>query len=285
MTISAQVHAKLRNLVESGGLPASQCGQAFRKYVSPLLDTDVLSWKRSGAGSRLVVNDADALRDFLRHRFPETNLPQDAGSRVVGVGRFRDTKTVRNDSSEIIALRVWRNDALLKNGKPVGAAKATATHGMFSFPLTHNCSYELRGQCALVENPAVFAAFEKLHLNVGAVIYGHGRISNRMIDWLAHTPDADFCLFHLPDYDPVGLSEFQRLRSRLCKRVILHLPSDLDKRFARFSKRKLLANRSSQATLAKLRTLDIPEIRRVVELIDRNNAGLEQEALLLGPLT
>lgn len=284
MTLSAQIRAKLRNLVENGGLPASQCGQSFRKFLSPLLDTEVLSWKRSGAGSRLVVNNAHALRDFLRQHFPETNLPQDAGSRVVGVGRFRDTKATRNDTSEIISLRVWRDDALLKNCKTVGATTATAAHGMFSFPMARECPYELRGQCALVENPAVFAAFEKLHLNVGAVIYGHGRISNRMIDWLARTTDADFGLLHLPDYDPVGLSEFQRLRSRLGERVVLHLPADLEKRFARFSKRKLLAKRSSQAMLAKLRKLDSPEIRRIVELIDRHNAGLEQEALLLGPL-
>jgi hypothetical protein len=265
MTLSAQVHAKLRNLAESGGLPGSQCGQAFRKYLSPLLDTEVLSWKRSGAGSRLVVNNADALRDFLRHRFPEMNLSQDAGSRVKGVGRFRDTKAVRNDSSEIIALRVWRNDAILKNGKPVGAKSATAAHGMFSFPLSRDRHYELRGQWALVENPAVFATFEKLHLSVGAVIYGHGRISNRAIDWLARMTDAEFGLLHLPDYDPV------------------HLPTDLENLFAQFSKRKLLMNRSSQAVLARLRKSDFPEVRRVVELMDRHNAGLEQEALLIGP--
>ena len=243
----------------------------------------MLSWKRSGAGARLVVNNAEALRNFLHQQFPETDLPQDAGSRVEGVGRFRDTKAVRNDSSEIIALRVWRDEALLKNGKTVGATNTTAEHGMFSFPLTHHCPYELHGQCALVENPAVFAAFEKLHLNVGAVIYGHGRISNRTIDWMARTTDAEFGLLHLPDYDPVGLSEFQRLRSRLGERVVLHLPADLEDLFVRFSKRKLLANRSSQAILARLRKSDSPGVRRVVDLMDRHNAGLEQEALLLRP--
>lgn len=283
MTFSAHAYAKLRNLVESRGLPASQCGQSFRKFLSPLLDAEVLSWKRSGAGSRLVVNNADALREFLRQRFPDTNLPPDASSRVVGVGRFRDTKALRNDSSEIIALRVWRDDALLKNGEPVGATNTTAKHGMFSFPLVHDCPYELRGKWSLVENPAVFAVFEKLQLNVGAVIYGHGRISNRTIDWMARTTDGEFGLLHLPDYDPVGLSEFQRLRSRLGNRVALYMPADLENLFVRFSKRKLLANRSSQATLARLRKSDSPEVRRVVDLIDRHNAGLEQEALLLGP--
>jgi hypothetical protein len=100
---------------------------------------------------------------------------------------------------------------------------------------------------------------------------------------MARTTDAEFGLLHLPDYDPVGLSEFQRLRSRLGQRVALYLPPDLENLFAQFSKRKLLANRSSQAILARIRKSDSPEIRRVVDLMDRHNAGLEQEALLLGP--
>lgn len=39
--------------------------------------------------------------------------------------------------------------------------------------------------CALVENPALFAVAEQLNLDVGLIIYGHGRISNRLlIGWL-----------------------------------------------------------------------------------------------------
>ena len=164
--------------------------------------------------------------------------------------------------------------------KPVGAAAATAAHGVFSFLLAKDCPYELRGQCALVESPAVFMAAEQLNLNVGLMIYGHGRVSNREIDWLARSTDSDFSLLHLPDYDPVGLSEFQRLYSRFGERVALHLPADLEARFAKFSNPELLKKGNSQAMLAQLRRSNLPEVRRVVELIDRYNAGLEQEALL-----
>ena len=101
-----------------------------------------------------------------------------------------------------------------------------------------------------------------------------------MIGWLAHSTDSGFSLLHLPDYDPVGLSEFQRLHSRLGKRVALHLPADLETRFAKFSNQELLNKGNSQAMLAKLRQTDLPPIRHVVALMDRYNAGLEQEALL-----
>lgn len=276
-----RARAKLQALLNKGALPASQCGPSFRKYISALLDTEVLVWKRIGGGSRLVVSDQVALQAYVRERFPDPALPEKPGSRVMGVAHFRDTKALRNDSAEIVSLRVWRDEALLKNGEPAGARAATAAHGMFSFPLSDECHYELQGKCALVENPAIFGAFEKLHLNVDAVIYGHGRVSNRTIDWLANAAGKNLRLLHLPDYDPVGLSEFQRLHSKLGDCVTLHLPSDLEQRFSRFSKRMLLGNRNSQAMLARLRKSELAEIRRVVGLIDRHAAGLEQEALLI----
>jgi Protein of unknown function C-terminus (DUF2399) len=166
-------------------------------------------------GRRLVVNNADALRGFYRQHFPEANLPMGAGSRVTSVSRFRDTKAMANSENEILSIRARRNDALLKDGKPVDAATITTALGVFSFLLAKDCAYELRGSYALVENPAVFAVAEQLNLDVSLIIYGHGRKSNRAIDWLARMTDSSFSLLHRPDYDPVGLSEFQRLYARL----------------------------------------------------------------------
>ena len=276
-----QTEAKLRKLVGSGALPASQCGKAFLNLLEPLLHGGVLELKPSGGGQQLVVRNAAAVRDFCQQHFPEAELPANAGSRVESLARFRDTKAMANRENEIISFRVWQDDALLKGGKPIGASSATTAHGVFSFLLTQDCPYKLGGACALVENPAVFMVGEQLNLDVGLMIYGHGRISNRAIDWLASSTAAGFSLLHLPDYDPVGLSEFQRLHARLGERVNLFLPADLEARFAQFSSRKLLEKGNNQAMLAQLRRSDISSIRHVVELIDRYNAGLEQEALLI----
>jgi hypothetical protein len=281
MKLKAQAQIRLRGLIESGTLPASRCGRAFLKLIAPLLDSGVIEKRRRGAGMRIVVNNAAALREFCRQRFPEAVLPPDAGSRLVSLSRFRDTKAMPNTENEIISLRVWRDDAMLKDGEPVGGVAADTAHGVFSFLFSVDCPYELCGSCALVESPAVFEVAEQLSLGVGAMVYGHGRISKRVVDWLARMPDSSFRLLHLPDYDPVGLSEFQRLHARLGKRVELHLPDDLGARFKEFSKPELLEKGNSRAMLAKLRRSDLPAIRRVVGLIDLHNAGLEQEALLV----
>jgi hypothetical protein len=281
MNPQAQIQKRLHQLMAQESLAASQCGRAFLSLVEPLLQGGVLELQPSGAGQILSVKNAAALRDFCRQRFPEAAWPADSGGRVESVARFRDTKALASRENEIISLRSWREDALWREDRPAGAAAATAAHGVFSFLLAPDSPYELRGAVALVENPAVFLAAEQLKPGVDLVIYGQGRISHRVLDWLTRSKAPGFHLLHLPDYDPVGLSEFQRLHAHLGDRVSLHLPADLEARFAQYSNRELLKKGNSQALLAQLRQSTLPAIRRVVELMDRHNAGLEQEALLI----
>lgn len=281
MTDWENIAAQITSLLEEGTIAKSRCGGGLLRVLRPLVEAGVIVEERTGPGRRLVVQDAGALREFSQRQFPDAPVTADMGSRAVGVARFRDSKTFASDTPEIVVLRAWREDALLKEGQAIEAALATATHGAFSFLLKSGADYSLRGLCALVENPAVFGQFERLRLPVGLVIYGHGRASNRLIAWLAGKHAPEFSLLHLPDYDPVGLDEFERLRARLGPRVCLHVPNDVEQRFAQFSKPSLLDSSRCRAILAGLRRTGPPEVQRVLDLINRHNAGLEQEALFL----
>ena len=238
MTAEENILAQLQHLNEHGAIPKSACSGSLLKFVRPLLDAEVLVEERSGGGRRLAVRDAAALRDFCQHKFPNVLVSTGASTRVSGVARFRDSVFVSN-TPEMVAVRAWHEDALLLNDQPTGAAAATAQHGVFSFLLNPGLDYSATRPRALVENPAVFIGFERLGLPVGLVIYGQGRASNRLLEWLAGITSPDFTLLHLPDYDPVGLSEFERLHGRLGQRARLHLPIDLDQRFALHSNRNL----------------------------------------------
>jgi hypothetical protein len=201
---------------------------------------------------------------------------------VSGVGRFRDSKSLPGDTPQIVCVRAFVKDLLLCDGRPAGALEATQKHGLFSFLLRDAPKYTFEGSCAIVENPAVFARFEMLRLVVPLVIYGGGRVSNRLIEWLDGAFDPDYEMFHLPDYDPVGMSEYQRLSVKLGGKIQLHVPPDLEERFERYSNPELLANPRSQAILAALRDSNTSiQASYPLMLIDRFNAGLEQEALLL----
>lgn len=281
MIAQENILVQLERLIEHGTMPKSECSKSLLKFVRPLLDAEVLVEERSGGGRRLAVRDAAALRDFFQHKFPNEPVTAGVSTRVSGVARFRDSKAFASNTPEIVVVRAWREDALLLNDQPARAAAATAKHGTFSFLLNHGSDYSLRGPCALVENLAVFTDFERLGLPVGLVIYGQGRASNRLIEWLAGMTSQDFTLLHLPDYDPVGLNEFERLRGRLGERVRLYLPADIHQRFALHSNRNLLDKPNSRAILANLRRTSSGDIRQVLALIDHHNAGLEQEALLV----
>ena len=275
---------QLTRLLETGTLARSACSREFLATLAPLLDSDVIIEDRAGAGRRLVVRDPHALRDFIQHHFPNAPVPAGTSSRVAGVSRFRDTKAVVSDLPEIVTIRAWNDDAMHSAGQPIAIAEATRLHGVFAFLLQGTACYTLHGPCALVENPAVFTQFEHLGLPPHLAVYGHGRSSNRLLDWLAAQTAPDFQLLHLPDYDPVELDEFTRLRERLGARVQLHLPKNLADLFKHHANGELLQKPSTQSLLAKLRKSQIAEVRAVLALIEKYNAGLEQEALMIDAL-
>ncbi len=91
-------------------------------------------------------------------------------------------------------------------------------------------------------------------------------------------------MLHLTDYDPVGLSDYLRLREALAGHVDLFVPSNLEERFAVFGNRKLIAEKPrNRALLEQVIGSAWPceQSRRVFELIKETGSGLEQECLLL----
>lgn len=262
-------------------LARAEQGREFLADLAPVLDSGVVTEERSGAGRQLVVRDAAAFQDFIRHNSPDVTIAESALSRLSGVARFRNTKAVASDIPEIATVRSWHDAALCCIGVPVAAAAATRAHGVFSLLLTDSYRPSLHGPCALVENPAVFTQFEHQQLPSRLALYGRGRASNRLIDWLASQSARDFQLLHLPDDDPAGLDEFTRLQERPSPRVRLHLPDNLAELFARHSNRELLQKPSSQYLLPKLRRNPSEEVRAVLALIEKHNAGLEHEALFI----
>ena len=281
MTGNEKIREQLAALLEQGSLPKSTCSGSLLKFLKPLLDSGVVAEERSGAGRRLVVHNAGAVQIFCKTRFPETAISTETPSRIAGVALFSDSKTHPNDVPEIVCVRCFAPGTLRRDGQKVEAASATEENGVFAFVLQESETWSVHGVCALVENPAVFLALESLELKVELAIHGRGRSSNQLLNWLATQTDEQFQLWHLPDYDPTGLDEFERVRARLGPRAQLYLPAQLPDLFRRFSKRDLLANPHAQTLLAKLRSSDSAEVRRVVALIDLHNAGLEHEALLI----
>lgn len=282
MSALPQHRQTLQLLRDQGFLPKSRCGVAFLQWLAPLISGGVVSWQRFGAGRRLVVARADVLAKFFEQNFPHYPAePPSASPRVAGVALYRDSKSLNVPGIQTVTIRGWQNGVLKRGGEVVDIVTATQRHGTFSFTLGAGADYTLDGEIGLIENPAFFDAFESTAVVLPMIVGVHGRISERFLDWLAAQTATKFRVIHFGDYDPVGLDEFRRLTTRLPGRASLYLPSGLEDLFRRYSKRDLLGGRRSQQLLARLRTFANPEVASVVKLIDRYNAGLEQEALLI----
>ncbi len=283
MNSSARHHAVLHRLALEGSVAESSCGPSLRKVLGPLLRGGILARQKSGAGQRIAVINQSRFVAFLAREFPhEQAAVSKMPVRVQGVARFRDTKTVRGASDEIVCVRGWHDGALLRNGDPVAVAQPTRDHGVFAFLLMGNSAYQLRGAVATVENPTLFAHFDRLHAGFDLVLYTSGRLSRRLIAWLALQAASGLKLVHFGDYDPAGLDDYRRLRTACGEAVTLHCPEGLPRLFRTYGNSRLLDGANTQALLKRLRTSQDPTITSIVTLIDESNAGLEQEALLLG---
>ncbi|MEO6184518.1 MAG: hypothetical protein ABIP71_15735 [Verrucomicrobiota bacterium] len=278
--MKSDIEKRLQTLLNNGSMAFSSCSAELLDFVAPLIAGGVLCRKRSGGGQRLIIENAEALSHFIAQQFPHAAGEfGETWSRIESLARFRDTKTLPNNVPEIVCARGWNCDVLKRDGKILPVANATQEFGVFAFLLNEPQRYEIHGRCALIENPAVFAAFERLGLNAEIALFARGRCSNRFLDWIVS--QAAVQILHLPDYDPVGLSEHERLRKRLGEKVKLYLPPNIAELFERYANKKLLRNPVAQSALLSLRNNCGNQVAEALALIDRHNGGLEQEALLI----
>lgn len=279
--IQPKHHGLCCRLLQDGMLPKSVCSQALIRALSPLFDTDVVRWNKAGGGQRLVVaNQTGYERWFFQH-FPKVELSDMYSSQVKAVAQFRNAKALPSNLPEIVCLRSTHDGVLLRDGTVVETTQATKQHGLFAFTLTDHTQFSLRGKCALIENLAVFHSFEKLGLEPTLAIWTGGVSSRRFINWLAGSIPNDLRVSHLPDYDPVGLSEFLRHHEQLGDVVTLFLPKELPILFRQHCNTSLLMDEKNQRTLMQLRKSQHPAVQQVVALMDEFNGGLEHEAIFL----
>jgi len=233
----------------------------------------------------IEVKDAIALQSFRQQRFPHgDSLPVTDESvplppRSAAVGLHRDAKRARTTTGEPVLIRAIADSSASAGDDVVDLRELTALTGSACLVIENGSGWQLEGRIAVVENLEVFLHFEKLSLDTPVAIYAGGRLSGRVLDWLASPSMSQCAYLHCGDYDPVGLDEYLRLRNRLADRVALYSPDSLPGLFARYGKRDLL--RDSEAILARLRHTANDDVRAIVGLMDDTGCGLEQEALLL----
>ncbi len=269
---------RLRTLDAEGSLPASRLPAAMRRELRALFDARILEERRAGAGRRVVVADPPGFRRWIEDRLPHGLDPDLAGSpRSIAVAAWRDAKVAARTDAEPVLIRAFTAEARLElDGAVLDILSLSHEAGCASFVLSPARQPTLQGRIGVVENLEAFLHAERLGPPLDAALYASGRLSSRVLAWMGAQGAVRWV--HLGDYDPVGMSEYLRVSEACPGRATLWIPPELDALVARYGKPRLME--ASPGVWTRVRQSEDPAVRRVVSVLDRHAAGLEQEILL-----
>lgn len=272
----------LNDLINLGSIAASRLSSRLRQKCQPLLDGGVLQEEKSGAGRAISVVNKGALETFAKKQYPAGLFGEESfesSRRGQSIEQFRDSKKKSGLDFEFLVYR--QISGILRVGDSEHEGRM-GRHGLDALVLHDNrIEYpwpEFSGNVATVENPTVLLHFPWRYHNIGLAILASGRISTRMINWLASEPMSAITLTHFGDYDPVGLSEFVRLGAKLRSRVDLYIPDHIEDLFKLYGNPELLTK--SANLLQKLSKNPNSVVQRILELM-REFGGVEHESVFL----
>lgn len=237
-------------------------------------------------GKRLRVTNAEAFAKVVLASAPQglDALERILTSRAEAVEQFGDAKAVRAGNVQGVFVRAIKSNIVVRRigtAELVDVTALTRVAGGAALSLRDDLNWGFSGTIATVENEEPFWQHEIVLPEIDLAIYVRGRMSNRVLRWLASVPMASCQITHWGDYDPIGAMEYSRLRRACPGRVKLHVPDRLEELVIRYGKRCLVqADKQSQA-LCTLRSLeDDMTVKRLVMIFDQHGKGVEQEILL-----
>lgn len=276
----------LADLSSAGAVPASRVSTKAKERLTPLFAAEVLVETRAGAGRRIEVRNPETLAQFIARHYPAglfDDLAADEGldRRTRALSRHRDTKALGGLDFEVVEYRLAGAVPLLIGGAAVGRSGVCGDLGAFVLYDARPADREVgfAGVVATVENPTVFIRHDWAAAGVDLAIATYGRMSRRLIDWLASASMRDSVVVHYGDYDPVGLGEFCRLEASLGDRADLFIPAGIERLFSKYCDRELLSR--SAGLLPALQRSPHKGVQGLLRLMAEFGGALEHEALLI----
>ncbi len=283
----SQVQRRFLRALRDGldrGVPASAVPAACEGIVAALETCGAIERRPAGRGELLRVRSVEAFGLFVSERFPlGLEDPGDTPSdRVSGVRLFGDAKAALRGRCEGVFVRSTKSGTRLESeaGQLLPVAEWTSIGGVAALTLEESRHWRFSGTVAIVENAEPFWQFERELPEADLAVYAAGRLSERVVGWLASEGMRGCRLVHWGDYDPVGCMEFIRLRERCGDRVTTHLPRRVEDLLPKFGKAALLTDQIDILTALR-RLAAPPEVAALLDMFDRHRRGLEQEALLM----
>ncbi|CAG0986386.1 hypothetical protein PHYC_02047 [Phycisphaerales bacterium] len=265
------------------GVRKSEIPSGCSDLLRELQTCGATSERPSGRGSVFFVSNANAFELFVQDRYP-LGLDRDLGDvedRASGVQLFADAKAARRGRFEGVFARSTVLGATLNSDDgtiPVGQLTPLAGGAAVCFGDDRKWSF--RGVVAVIENAEAFWQHERVLPDVDLAVFASGRLSERVLSWLASNEMSDCHFVHWGDYDPFGCVEYLRLRERCPGRTRMYFPASVAELLPRHGKRRLILEQVRELDALRTMAFDAA-VTELIAMFDTHRRGLEQEALLM----
>ena len=268
------------------GIPWSALPISCKNLLSRLQTCGAVQIVPGVQGKRLRVANAEAFSKIIRTASPHglDSLNTTPLSRADAVDQFGDAKAIGAGNVQGIFIRSIKPNILMRRSgtsEPLDVTALTRIAGGAALMLSDGTDWTFSGTIATIENEEAFWNHDLILPDIDLAVYVRGKMSNRLLRWLASAPMASCRITHWGDYDPVGVLEFVRLRRACSGRVVLHIPHELENLIARYGKKSLVRGDKQVQALCSLRDLEDDDIvGQFAHLFDKLGKGVEQEVLL-----
>lgn len=278
-------------LKEDGKLSLSKVPKSVLVDFNQLVGANVLGLSYKKGRRNYFIAQPNGLASYIEKRFPGgllTNLDESISLRVKGILETRNSKSNQGLGFGFCLIKAAAGITLTRikdNAEShIHFDNTIPEVGSIACHLENGTTWQLSSQAKTVvtiENADTFVR-PLSELPGDVVVFADGKMSKYQIDFVGQL-SANAKLLHFGDYDPVGLSEYLRLKDRVPS-AELYIPDNIKNLFKTHATKTILLKKKNQELLASLRGyLGDPYITEVLTYIDENNACLEQESLYIPP--
>ena len=262
----------LESLLEEQTIPYSRWPKREIGFLDRQVMLGSLIIKQLPNGRRVLIANKEQLINEILVRFPSFGSQETPQTRHEAVLAVRDAHQSTTTYPTLGVRRLRNSGKISFNGNEIQMVQGSMSYS--SIIEQELSSWSVSGRIVLIENLEPFLHAEIVHADFDFAVYYAGTISSLVLEWLS-TQNVEILM--APDYDPVGLSQFEKVRNAANSE--LWVPENIAEKFKTFHKKETLLKQNNRTTLGGLikRTdLDSSTIK-ILKLIEINQGGLDQE--------